>query len=162
MSPAIENNVYALLEGVGSCGSISVQDPASPSWKLQTTVREGFRPLPVPARSVASVVSNSVWPCGRSPARLLCPWDSQGKNTGVGCHFLLQRIFLTQGSNLHLLHHLHCRWILYCWTKEAPYNNRTTNQITENGKKEKNLKLFCQVINHAAFLLWRVNWFKGF
>ena len=35
---------------------------------------------------------------------LLCPWDSPGKNTGVGCHFLLQGIFLTQGSNLHLLH----------------------------------------------------------
>ena len=29
-------------------------------------------------------------------ARLLCPWDSPGKNTGVGCHFLLQGIFLTQ------------------------------------------------------------------
>ena len=38
------------------------------------------------------------------PARLLCPWDSPGKNTGGGCHFLLQRIFLTQGSNLGLLH----------------------------------------------------------
>ena len=30
------------------------------------------------------------------PARLLCPWDSLGKNTGVGCHLLLQGIFLTQ------------------------------------------------------------------
>ena len=38
------------------------------------------------------------------PARLLCPWNSPGKNTGVGCHFLLQGIFWTQGSNLHLLH----------------------------------------------------------
>ena len=38
------------------------------------------------------------------PARLLCPWDFPGKNTGVGCHFLLQGIFLTQGSNLHLWH----------------------------------------------------------
>ena len=37
------------------------------------------------------------------PARLLCSWDSLGKNTGVGCHVLLQGIFLTQGSNLHLL-----------------------------------------------------------
>ena len=36
--------------------------------------------------------------------RLLCPWDSPGKNTGVGCRVLLQGIFLTQGSNLHLLH----------------------------------------------------------
>ena len=35
--------------------------------------------------------------------RLLCPCDSPGKNTGVGCHFLFQRIFPTQGSNLHLL-----------------------------------------------------------
>jgi len=34
---------------------------------------------------------------------LLCPWDSLGKNTGVGCHALLQGIFLTQGWNLHLM-----------------------------------------------------------
>ena len=39
------------------------------------------------------------------------------KDTGVGCHFLLQGIFPTQGSNLHLLH---CRQIIYCWaTREA-------------------------------------------
>ena len=37
-------------------------------------------------------------------ARLLCPWDSPGKNTGVGCHVLLQGIFLTQESNPRLLH----------------------------------------------------------
>ena len=42
--------------------------------------------------------------------RLFCPWDSPGKNTGVGCYFLLQRIFLAQGSNLGFLH---CRQILY-------------------------------------------------
>ena len=35
---------------------------------------------------------------------VLCPWDSPGKNTRVGCHALLQAIFLTQGSNPHLLH----------------------------------------------------------
>ena len=39
-----------------------------------------------------------------NPTRLLCPWDSPGKNTGVGCHSLLQGIFLTQGFNPHLLH----------------------------------------------------------
>ena len=37
-------------------------------------------------------------------AALLCPWDSPGKNTGVGCHCLLQGIFPTQGSNPRLLH----------------------------------------------------------
>ena len=39
---------------------------------------------------VASVVSDSVRPHRRQPTRLRCPWDSPGKNTGVGCHFLLQ------------------------------------------------------------------------
>ena len=42
--------------------------------------------------------------------RLLCPWDFPGKNTGVGCHFLLQGIFPTQRSNLCLLR---CRQIFY-------------------------------------------------
>ena len=46
-------------------------------------------------------------------ARLLCPWDFPGKNTGVGCHALLQRIFPTEGSNMHVLSFLHCRRILY-------------------------------------------------
>ena len=44
------------------------------------------------------------------PTRLLYPWDFSGKNTGVGCHFLLQEIFLTQGLNLGLQH---CRQKLY-------------------------------------------------
>ena len=39
--------------------------------------------------------------------RLLCPWNSPGKNTGVGCHALLQGIFPTQGSNPYLLCLLH-------------------------------------------------------
>ena len=56
---------------------------------------------------MASVMSNSLWPCGLYPSRLRCPWDSPGKDTGVGCHFLLQGIFLTQGSNPCLLCLLH-------------------------------------------------------
>ena len=42
------------------------------------------------AAAAAKVVSNSVQPHGLQPTRLLHPWDSPGKNTGVGCHFLLQ------------------------------------------------------------------------
>ena len=45
---------------------------------------------------VCSVMSNSLWSHELQPARLLCPWDFPGKNTGVGCHFLLQGIYLTQ------------------------------------------------------------------
>ena len=58
------------------------------------------------------------WLHGLLPDRLLCPCNSPGKSTGVGCHSLLQGIFATQGSNLGLLH---CREILYHWaTWEAP------------------------------------------
>ena len=46
-----------------------------------------------------SVVSNSLGPRGLQLTRFLCPWDFPGKSTGVGCHFLLQGILPTQGSN---------------------------------------------------------------
>ena len=59
-------------------------------------------------------VSDSLWPHGLQPARLLCLWNFPSKNTGVGCHFLLQGIFPTQGLNPHLLCFLLCRQILYC------------------------------------------------
>ena len=49
-------------------------------------------------------------PHGLPPIRLPCPWDSPGKNTRVGYHFLFQGVFPTLGSNLDLLH---CLQILY-------------------------------------------------
>ena len=62
-----------------------------------------------------SVVSNSLRPHGLQPTRILYPWNFPGKNTGAGCHFLLQVIFWTQGLNLGLLH---CRQILYHLSQE--------------------------------------------
>ena len=60
-----------------------------------------------------------------APARILCPWNFPGKNTGVGCHFLLQGIFPMQGSNLHLLH-WQGDWILYDGaTREAHLPHRS-------------------------------------
>ena len=70
-----------------------------------------------------SGVPDSLRPHGLPPTRLLCPWDFPGKDTGVGCHFLLQEIFPTQGSNLGLLH---CRQILY-WLSYRPQNQQTPN-----------------------------------
>ena len=67
-----------------------------------------------------SVVSNSLQPHGVLSVRLLCPWNSPGKNTGAGCHFLLQGIFPIQGSNPLLLRLLHCRQLVYhCTTWET-------------------------------------------
>ena len=51
-----------------------------------------------------SVVSDSFSTPWAIAPRLLCPWDHPGKNTGVGCHFPLQGILLTQGSHVSLLH----------------------------------------------------------
>ena len=55
-------------------------------------------------------MSDSSWPHGLGSTKLLCPWNSWGKNTGVSSHSLPQGIFLTQGLNPALLH---SRQILY-------------------------------------------------
>ena len=58
---------------------------------------------------------DSLWPHGLQSTRLLCPWNFPGKNTGAGCHFLLQEIFLTQGLNPYLVQILyHCA---FCWAQ---------------------------------------------
>ena len=51
------------------------------------------------------IMSDSLQPYGlcHEPDRLLCPWDSPGENAGMGCHALLQGIFLTQGLDPRLL-----------------------------------------------------------
>ena len=46
-----------------------------------------------------SFVSNSLQLHGLEPARLLCPWDFSGKDTGMGCHFLLQGNLPDPGVN---------------------------------------------------------------
>ena len=56
-----------------------------------------------------SIMADPLRPQALWPTRLLCAWDFLGKNTGVGCHFLLQGIFPTQKWNLYLLCLLHCQ-----------------------------------------------------
>ena len=63
------------------------------------------------------------------------PWDSPGKNTGVGCHALLQGIFPTQGSNPGLPH---CRWILYHLSHQGS-SNRAKGLVNPN-KNHSSLK----------------------
>ena len=77
-----------------------------------------------------SVLSDSLQPRGLQPARSPCPWNPPGKNTGVGCHFLLQGMFLTQGSNPGLLH---CRQILYCLSHQGrPTSTLILRENTKN------------------------------
>ena len=93
--------------------------------------REKFIVLVICMHEIASVMSDSLRLCEWLPARLLCPRDSLGKNTGVGCHSFLQGIFLNQGLNLGLPH---CRQILYHLSHEgrqsllySPIHNRAGN-----------------------------------
>ena len=58
-----------------------------------------------------SVMSDPWRPYELQPTRVLCPWDFPGKNTGLGSYSILQGIFLSQGSNLCLLHY---RQFFFC------------------------------------------------
>ena len=91
-----------------------------------------------------SFMSNSLWPYGLSPARLLCPWDSSGKNTRVDCHFLIQGIFSTQGSNPGLPH---CRQILYLLHHEG-----SPNQLYSNIQNKNKINFFYSNIQNKKFL----------
>ena len=74
------------------------------------------------------------------PSRLLCPWNSSGKNTREGCHALLQGIFLTQGSNPHVLH---CRQSFYLWaTGGTPLEIRGIQFYTHERNQKNSTKFW--------------------
>ena len=75
-----------------------------------------------------SVMSNSFPPHGVQTTRLLCSWDSPGKNIGVGCHAFLQGIFPNQESNQGLLP---CRQILHHLRQLAKSSRRDNNKDSE-------------------------------
>ena len=74
---------------------------ASPSFiHLCWYLRERLQVAAPKSHHVPSVCAKLLQLCPTlcDPIDCSLPWDSLGKNTGLGCHFLLQRIFLTQGS----------------------------------------------------------------
>ena len=66
-------------------------------------------------------MSDRLCPYGPSPTRLPCPWDSPGKNTGVGCHCLLQGIFLTQVC---FAGGFFTVWVTWCPYKKGKFGHR--------------------------------------
>ena len=88
---------------------------------LKSTVSK--RPINMKVKWSCSVLFNSLRPYGRlEPGRLLCPWDFPGNSPEVDCHFLLQGIFPTQGSNLGLPHY---RQMLYCLSHQEVINKKS-------------------------------------
>ena len=94
-----------------------------------------------------SVRSDSLQPRRLQPTSLLCPWDSPSKDTGVGCHFLLQGIFLNQGSNLCLLH---------CQADSLPLSHLGSPSYPEHSPLKK-IKLLGN--STFKFLSWKVSVF---
>ena len=79
------------------------------------------------------------WTVAHRPCRLLRPWDSPGKNTRMGCHFLLQGIFPTQGLNPGLPH---CRQTLQTLNHQgSPANCHMTQQIPLMGIHLKEIRI---------------------
>ena len=94
-----------------------------PGAKLSVRSKRGYCACPLhstpPVKWKSKLLSRVLLfgiPCTVA-CQALCPWDSPGKNTGVGSHFLLQGIFLIQGSNLGLPH---CKYILYHLNQGSP------------------------------------------
>ena len=106
--------LFPFLSNINLCLHVCLFDLHLQGKSLAFHLGAGFVQMCVCACSVTSVVSDSFRPHRPMPARLLCPWDFPGMSAEVGFHFLLQGIFLTQGSNPGLLHLLHCRQILFC------------------------------------------------
>ena len=120
---------------------ISYSNLLNTSPHSKTLVLVHSRPQALPSSCVYAclvIQSDSLQPYRLQPARLLCPWDFPGKNTGVGCHFLLQGIFPTQGLNPHLSSLLHwqagvlfvCLFVCFL-TTSATYKLESTkkNQV---------------------------------
>ena len=91
----------------------------------------------------------TLWPHGLQPARLLCPRDFPGKNTGVVCHFFLQGIVLTQGSNSSLLH---CRQTLYCLSHQTgPLYTQYIMQNARLDDSQGGIKIAGRNINNLRY-----------
>ena len=69
---------------------------------------------------------------------LLCPWDFPGKNTGEGCLFLLQEIFLTQGLNQGLPHY---RQMLYHLSYQGSFKKQSKQQKNPKTMKDRTLAI---------------------
>ena len=117
-------------------------------------------------------MSDSLQPHGLQPKKLLCSWDFPGENTRVGCHFLLQEIFPTWGSNPGFLH---CRKTLYQLSHQGNHigGQLWVNETSLVAQKVKHLpamqvtwaeflggedSLEEGMATHSSIFTWRIPW----
>ena len=92
-------------------------------------------------------MSDSLWPHGLQPSRLLCPWNSPGQNTRVGRLSFLQFIFLIQDLNWDLLY---CRWILYQLSYHGSNSGYLGSILGQEDPLEEGMA------THSSILAWRI------
>ena len=98
-----ETSIILIWRG-SKCCLVQRKEPCPTFGRMSTTTWSEMNIMLCQLLFNCQSMSDSLWVHGLYPARLLCPWDVPGKNTWVGCHFLLQGIFPTQGLNPCLLH----------------------------------------------------------
>ena len=104
-------------------------------------------------------MSDSVRPHRRQPTRLPRPWDSPGKNTGVGCHFLLQC------TNVPLIITLPSRWVFWAILRKILWLNEKEFFVYSNYLDVKKKKIPLQLVysyrhKHLNLLLVFI-WYPG-
>ena len=115
-----------------------------------------FCPACTLTRHACSVASDYFWPHGLQPARLLCPWTSPGKNTGVGC-LSLSGDFPTRGSHSCPLHLLH--WQADCKESAPPWQRPICQTFLRQGIRfhrglEQGFSATALLISRAGNLLY--------
>ena len=142
-SPVSGPGACSPVSGPGTCSPVSgpgVGSPVSGPGACSPVSGSVINPLSFLSgcQSLGSVrmfghsAMSDLRPQGLQPTRLLCPWDFPGKNTIMGCHFLFQEIFPTQGLSPYLLCLLHCRWILYSlshWGSPVGFRAHTKSRM---------------------------------
>ena len=98
------------------------------------------------------VPSNSLQPHQLQSARFLCQWNFLGKNTGLGCHFLLQGIFPNQGSNTCVLCLLH--WQVNCLP--LSYLGSPTKYQEKHKNKCKSIIMTMNAIKFSKYIPFKI------
>ena len=99
-----------------------------------------------------SVMSDSVWSYGLQPTRLLCPWDSPSKNTGMVSHSLLQGVFSTQRSKPGLLC---CRQILF--PSEPLGKPQAAFKLSPNRREGFRPRKTWEKMKHSEWTVWVIS-----
>ena len=119
-------------------------------------MRYHFTSVRIKVLVAQSFMSDCLQPHGMQPTRLHCPWNSPGKNTRVGSHFLLQRIFPTNWLKPHLLSFLH--WQAWSLPLEPPGKPSIRLAVTKRIRNNMLPGIFSSIQSLSHVWLFAIRW----